>query len=260
MMRNATVVFIHGFWSSPATWDRVAGRLGSDPDLADLTMNRFGYESPKLPPLRILPFRIPGLVDIALDLESHLRFQLPDTPLAIVTHSQGGLVLQRYLARVVSEGRGAELDRIELIVMLACPNEGSEYLGSLRRAVGFGRHPQARDLETLNADVADAHRAVIHHVRIPIHAFSGSSDNVVPRASGQGTFKNAGSLPGDHFSILDPDLPGSSTVPALKNLLIQAFEQDPPRSPRPNEPKYHVEFHGPTAHTHIGDGLESSDH
>ncbi len=48
---------------------------------------------------------------------------------------------------MLNKGRGKELAEIKLIVMLACPNEGSEYLRSIRAMAGFGLHPQARDLE-----------------------------------------------------------------------------------------------------------------
>ncbi|MET7970902.1 alpha/beta hydrolase [Micromonospora sp. NPDC005305] len=254
-MRDATLLFIHGFWSSPATWDRIASRLDADVDLAPLRIKRFGYRSPKLS-LPLLPTRIPDQNDIAQDLASYIDHQLSAGPLAVVTHSQGGLILQRYLAWMVHEKRESDLARIELIVMLACPNEGSEYLRSIRRAAGFGRHPQARDLQTLSADVADTRRTVMHHVRIPLHAFSGSSDNVVPRASGQGAFQRVGSLPGDHFSILNPDVPGSSTVPVLKDLLVQTFIKDPadPQQPETKGPKYVVNFHGPSINTSVGDG------
>lgn len=254
-MRDATVLFIHGFWSSPATWDRILTLLDADADLAPLRIERFGYRSPKLS-LPLMPTRIPDQNDIAQDLASYIDHQLSTGPLAVVTHSQGGLILQRYLAWMVHEKRESDLDRVELIVMLACPNEGSEYLRSIRLAAGFGRHPQARDLQAFSADVADARRTVMHRVHIPLHAFSASSDNVVQRASGQGAFKNVGSLPGDHFSILNPDLPGSSTVPMLKNLLVQTFSKDRvvPEQPSTKGPKYVVNFHGPSINTVVSDG------
>jgi len=69
--------------------------------------------------------------------------------LAVVTHSQGGLILQRYLAWMLGEGRGRELTTIRLIVTLSCPNEGSEYLSSIRAVAGLGRHPHAGQLDVL---------------------------------------------------------------------------------------------------------------
>lgn len=247
-MRDAVVLLIHGFWSSPATWDRVAGRLGNDPDLAALRFERFGYRSPKLP-LPFLPTRVPDFDDIAQDLAGYLEHQVPEGPVAFVTHSQGGLILQRCLAWMVHEKRSEQLARIELAVLLACPNDGSEYLASLRRAAGSGRHPQARDLQALSKDVAEARRVVLHRTEVPVHAYSGSSDNVVKRSSGQGAWRNVGSLPGDHFSILDPESPGSQTAPTLKSLLAKTFNADPAARPTaeppgPGKSKYNVTING----------------
>ncbi|MBF5032999.1 MULTISPECIES: esterase/lipase family protein [Micromonospora] len=280
-MREAAVVFVHGFWSSPATWDRIIEKLEDDPVLTSLRFDRFGYRSPKLW-LPLLPSRIPDLNDVAQDLANYIEHQHPNGPLALVTHSQGGLVVQRCLAWMLRERRKSDVARIELVVMLACPNGGSEYLGSLRVAMGFGRRPQARDLQPHNTDVADALRTVMHSTRIPLYAYSGSSDNVVRRASGQGPFRHVGSLPGDHFSILDPDLPGSLTVRALRNRLVETFTARPPGPEptlRPGPPsvdhevadldadvlalqevdrepaghKYNITFYGPSYGTSIGD-------
>ncbi|MEV4510212.1 hypothetical protein AB0K00_14755 [Dactylosporangium sp. NPDC049525] len=41
-------MFIHGFWSSPRTWDRLARLVESDADLTGVRVDRFGYESPKI--------------------------------------------------------------------------------------------------------------------------------------------------------------------------------------------------------------------
>jgi len=45
---DVDLMLIHGFWSSPATWERLAARLREDTDLAGLRIHAFGYESPKL--------------------------------------------------------------------------------------------------------------------------------------------------------------------------------------------------------------------
>ncbi|MEV4510211.1 hypothetical protein AB0K00_14750 [Dactylosporangium sp. NPDC049525] len=109
----------------------------------------------------------------------------------IVTHSQGGLILQRHVAWMVHEGRARELARIRAIVLLACPNEGSEYLGTIRRALGFGRHPQAGQLATLVADATEARRTFLRSVvnaqtlsdrecPIPVHAYAGRTTTWSP--------------------------------------------------------------------------------
>jgi pimeloyl-ACP methyl ester carboxylesterase len=232
-MIEGSLVLVHGFWSSPATWRPMTNRIQADEDLRGLRVFPFGYESPKLR-MPMSPARIPRYDDIAQTLGAALTVAVPGGPTAIVTHSQGGLILQRFLAWMLNEGRGRELERIRLIVMLACPNEGAEYLRSIRAVLGFRRHPQAGELHTLNADAADARRAVLRGIvnahganerecRIPTWVYAGRTDNVVTRASAQSAFPNAGSLPGDHFSILDPDKPGDLTFPALKRHILDAL-------------------------------------
>jgi len=105
-MIDGHVVMIHGFWSSPSTWDRLSGVLEADPQLAGLRCHRYGYESPKLPSIPLLPFRVPDYDDIGEALRPYLATVAPAGDLAFVTHSQGGLILQRYLAWMLNEGRG----------------------------------------------------------------------------------------------------------------------------------------------------------
>ncbi len=231
---DADLVLMHGFWSSPTTWDPLVAVLQDDPDLADLRIHAFGYESPKLRwPLSQV--RIPDYNDIAQSLPAYLATHAPgNTPIAIVTHSQGGLILQRFLAWMLTEGRGRELARIRLAVMLSCPNEGSEYLRSIRAVIGLGRHPQASQLEVLDHEVREARRIVLRqvvnakviddrHCPIPIYVYSGRTDNIVRRESAQSVFPNAEVLPGDHFSILDPDTPDHLTGPILKSSILRAL-------------------------------------
>ena len=50
-MVEATLVTVHGFWSSPATWDRLAAVWQADDELNGLRIHGFGYPSPKKPRL-----------------------------------------------------------------------------------------------------------------------------------------------------------------------------------------------------------------
>jgi hypothetical protein len=216
--------------------------MSEDPDLGMLRFHRFSYLSPKFR-LPGLPSRIPDYDDIAQTLPTYLDTDIPEptAKIAILTHSQGGLILQRFLAWMLAEGRGRDLARIRLIVMLACPNEGSEYLRSIRAMTGFGRHPQAKALRVLDADVGEARRIVLRqiinattvddrHCPIPFYVYSGSADNVVRRESAQSVFPKTGVLPGDHFSILNPNMDGSITLPALKKLFLSKIVEQPPNS------------------------------
>ena len=179
--------------------------------------------------------RVPDYDDIAQTLATEYTVELAETAdIAIVTHSQGGLILQRFLTWMLHQGRGRELARIRTIVMLACPNGGSEYLRSVRHVLGFGRHAQAGSLEVLAKQVADTQRAVIqrivgatgvddHQCRIPFHVYAGNSDKVVTAASAQGAFPGASTLSGNHFSILDPASPGNHTAETVRDGLINAM-------------------------------------
>jgi pimeloyl-ACP methyl ester carboxylesterase len=231
---DADLVLIHGFWSSPATWDRLISRMRDDPDLAGQRIHAFGYESPKLR-WPGSPVRVPDYDDIAQSLPAYLAAHAhATTSIGVVTHSQGGLILQRFLAWMLTEGRGRELARLRLAVMLSCPNEGSEYLRSIRAATGFSHHPQAGQLDILSREVGEARRIVLRqvvnataiderHCPIPVHVYSGRSDNVVRRESAQSVFPSAEVLPGNHFSILDPEAPGNLTAPTLRRHFLETL-------------------------------------
>lgn len=239
-MVDATLVAVHGFGSSTATWDRLCAVWQADAELEGLKIHRFGYPSPKTPRLLSPGTRIPGFDDIAQMLAVDYATVLAGaSSIALITHSQGGLILQQFLAWMVGEGRAQELARIRTIVMLACPNSGSQYLASLRRALGYRRHPQAANLEVLSKQVADAHRTVLsrivnasgideHQCRIPFHVYAAGSDAIVPPASAQAAFPGAGTLAGNHFTVLDPDALGNRTADVIKHHIITDLAEQGP--------------------------------
>jgi len=238
-MINTTLVTIHGFWSSPTTWEQLSEIWNTDEQLQGVRIHPFGYSSPKRPRLPFSVTRIPDYDDIAQTLATEYMVALAGAAdVAIVTHSQGGLILQRFLTWMLQQGRGRELARIRTIVMLACPNGGSEYLQSIRHILRFGRHAQAGSLEVLSKPVADTHRTVLqrivnatgvdeHQCRIPFHVYAGSSDKVVTAASAQGAFPGASVLAGNHFSILDPTSPGNLTAETVKHHLLSDLPAGP---------------------------------
>ncbi|MET7397177.1 alpha/beta fold hydrolase [Dactylosporangium sp. NPDC005572] len=254
-MIDATLVTVHGFWSSPRTWDRLTSVWAHDERLAGLRIHHFGYPSPKAPRLPFSPTRIPDYEDIAQALANEYSVRLADAGAVVfVTHSQGRLILQRFLVWMLHEHRGRELARIASVVTLVCPNNGADYLRSLRRYLGYRRHPQAGELETLNREVADTQRAVLQDIvnasgigeyrcRIPVHVYAGIADGVVPAASAQATFPGAGSIAGNHYSILDPESPGGSTAETVRHHLLtdlSAHNRLPPRPPNGRRPSVTV--------------------
>ncbi|WP_314622625.1 esterase/lipase family protein [Streptomyces stackebrandtii] len=229
-------VFIHGFGSSSSVWDPFLDLIQSDADLGFVTPLPFDYATSliSLNPLR----RIPTFETIADDLKGFLDTEGEDfRDLALVSHSQGGLVIQRYLARMLADGRGRELSRIRRIVMFACPNAGSDFGKALRRGLPF--NPQEQQLRSFNQPVADTQRIVVTRIDhateitdskcpIPITVYAGTQDNIVTPASAHGVFKDVGALPGDHSSIVRPDTHRHRSYTALKRLLKKAAEERPP--------------------------------
>lgn len=232
-MVKVTLVTVHGFWSSSATWDRLITVWSADEHLRDLRIHPFGYWSPKKPRIPFSPSRIPDYNDIAQTFATEYTVKLADArAIAFVTHSQGGLVLQRFLIWMVQQGYGRQLSRIVSVVMLACPNNGADYLRSLRHALGYRRHAQAGSLEMLDKQVADTQRMVLerivnatgvddHQCRIPFHVYAGDSDRIVVAASAQAAFPGASTLAGTHFSILDPGAPGNCTANTVRHHLLE---------------------------------------
>lgn len=240
---RAGAVFVHGFLSSADVWARLLTLLRRDGDLAAFTWHTFQYASPRLSthPLR----RIPDLNNVADHLRTFLTHEVVGRdPLVLVSHSQGGLVVQRMLARTLADGRGPELARIRRIVMFACPNSGSDVALSLRRRAWFWRHPQEVELRPLNNMVADTHRIVVNQVihasevtsstcPIPIVAYAGETDGVVTPASARGVFPEVGVLPGDHHSLVRPDSHRHPSYTALKHHLLAGLSAPPPNPATP---------------------------
>ncbi|MEU3290543.1 esterase/lipase family protein [Streptomyces longwoodensis] len=233
------VVFIHGFLSSEETWDKIRDRVREDPSLATVDPLMFSYRTPvvSINPLR----RIPSYEDIADALDTYLETAAENyEAIALVGHSQGGLIIQRHLHRVIGRGGAEQLRRIRRVILFACPNNGSELARSWLR-----RNPQRRQLHVLNREVMDAQRTVINQVvhavdvrphccPIPFKVYAGTEDNVVTLASAQGVFPDARALPGDHFTIIKPDSIQHRSHLALRKDLIDTFGLgQEPASPPP---------------------------
>lgn len=238
MRDNRTgVVLVHGFKSGPVTWDPFRLLAARDPELAPVTAIPFEYATGvwTANPLQVLPSldTVADSLKDFIDTSCH-RFER----LVLVSHSQGGLVIQRFLARMAHEGRASDLPRVRRIVMLACPNSGAEIALTLRRLL-VRRNPQEAQLRPLNEQVADTQRTVLRDFvnareitdrtcPIPFSVYAGASDNIVPAASARGVFPDAAALPGDHFTIVKTDSPTHRTYQTLRRLILLASVDDPP--------------------------------
>ncbi|MFE7369328.1 alpha/beta fold hydrolase [Streptomyces anulatus] len=254
-MHQAAVVFVHGLFSSPATWTPLQQEMSKIPGVSeeyDFLFFEYATRPVTWNPLR----RMPDLDTIAESLRGFIGDLTSGYErVALVTHSQGGLVAQRYLSRMLLAGRGRELARIRRLVMFACPNNGSDlFLLARRGLIPMTRNSQERELKPLQTSVLETQRRVIDGIvraseiadtscPIPIVAYAGESDNVVVPSSAAGFFPETGVLPGDHFSVIRPSGPNSRIVHAvrkeLSKVLVEPFpaeaypEADIPHRRRP---------------------------
>jgi pimeloyl-ACP methyl ester carboxylesterase len=234
LTERVAVVFIHGLFSSARTWAAFNILMRDDHGLGDFDRFEFEYWSPffRFNPLR----RIPNYSAIADTLLTFLETRTSDyRKIVLVTHSQGGLIVQRYLARRLAGGHGEELRRIRQIVMYACPNNGSQALLALRKHARFWVNPQERALRPFDEEIHQTRRIVHLQVvnatettsstaPIPVAVYAGSEDGIVPLPSAQDVFPDAAALPGDHSTIIRPDSPDHLSYLALRRHLLQLVE------------------------------------
>lgn len=227
------VVFVHGFSSSSAIWDNLLGLLHSESVDADFNLLSFGY------PTRLFnvnPKRaIPSIEACAELLDSYLgRHISPRTPSVLVSHSQGGLVVQRFIANMLEAGRGVKVRRLVRVVMFACPNDGSDFFLGIRRLI-LRRNPQERRLRPLDEMISETRRVILQRAvyatavteaTCPLHvtAYVGLQDGVVSRGSAKGPFPNTAALDGDHSSIISPASVVDESYLALTGELRAALE------------------------------------
>jgi pimeloyl-ACP methyl ester carboxylesterase len=213
-----TVVFVHGFISSPEVWKPFIDRLKLDKDFPPERFRflTFAY------PTRILELnpekRIPSIGDCGDELANFVKLRCADADaLFLVGHSMGGLVIEAMLAAKL-KGCATDLQRIRGVIQFATPNRGSNLLSDTRSILTklTGKQPQEQGLRTLNEDtddvLRDVERAILRATSItkytcPIafQVFYGLQDNIVSKVSARGPFDEVGALPGDHSSILQGD-------------------------------------------------------
>lgn len=230
------VVFVHGILSSAATWGMMMALIQTDTDISPrVKLHGFEYSSPRLNlnPAR----RIPDLDDIADRFGVFLDVKLGGGSVLLVAHSQGGLVVQRYLVRRLSRGKGEQLARIRGILMYATPNTGSDFFLPLRKRLSLVvPNPQEQQLRPFVSAIEDCHRQFMESVvfaqgcgpsecRIPVEAYAGESDAIVKRASALSTIPEGGMLPGDHWAIIRPASAADERYLVLRRMIAAALDE-----------------------------------
>ncbi|MFF3176502.1 tetratricopeptide repeat protein [Streptomyces sp. NPDC057900] len=230
------LVLVHGLFSSAKVWQAFEALIADDPELAGwVSVHTFQYDSPLI---RLRPDRrVAETDDVADQLGTFLENGLPDAErIVLVTHSQGGLVVQRFLARKLWHGEGRELTRIKHFTMFACPNTGSGFFLTVRKALPLWRNPQERQLRPFDRAVTEAQRTVLSsvvHAReysdqecpIPVLAYGGTADDVVPPVVARGVFPKGGVVTADHFSIVQPADRSAAAYQSVRRALIKVAEE-----------------------------------
>lgn len=233
-MRETTVVFVHGFRSSPECWNPFVKRLQKDADFGQAyRFTHFQYPT-KFGERNLLK-RIPGIDECGKYLGSFLDGQPEFEQLFLVGHSMGGLVIQSFLAQKIRSHRATDLAKIRSVILFATPNRGTTKLNWLRGICSkFFGNPQEVGLRVLDKDVAEISELITKNILtaesadkmccpIPFQVFWGLQDDVVPEVSARSSFVEVDPLPGGHNDIIkcDPGDPyGEERYQALKNALL----------------------------------------
>jgi pimeloyl-ACP methyl ester carboxylesterase len=214
--RKAMLIFVHGFGSSAKCWDRLISLLKKNEHItSQYDCECFEYPTTwfSFNPLR----RLPRIKEIARSLREFIdseRFY--GRELTLIGHSQGGLVIQSYLAEMLETGQGEKLSALRQILLMSTPHLGSTLLSPLRTMLScVVPNPQEYSLQVLNAEVADIGKVIRERVveakegsaqawPVPVHCFYGMQDGIVLEASACGAFDRVTPLEGDHFTILQP--------------------------------------------------------
>lgn len=242
LMSAATLVLVHGINSSSATWSSLKARMENDVDLVDYTVAPpFDYEARLV--RRFGKRRSPTQADVAVQLATHVKAHVPnDREVVFVAHSQGGLIVQRLIADYLEAGRGEELARVRCVVLLSCPNSGSQTLAIARRFMGAILNPQDKTLSVFNTEIEHVRSVVLSRgvnarsvsdttCPITFRVYAGATDGIVPSVSAKGLFPGEifGVLPGDHSSILDFSDPAGTGYLSVKAAIVM-----------PSRPRTHV--------------------
>ncbi|MEV5263780.1 esterase/lipase family protein [Streptomyces werraensis] len=241
--RRTVAVFIHGLFSdADGAWGVMRELLEKDEELSELRQLYFEYRSPWR---RSRPYRrIPQYRDLASELATYLDSHVDRTrdDLILVTHSQGGLLAQRFLAEASRRGEADQLRHIKGVIMFACPTAGSAFglkWRGVMRWLQLVRSPQERSLRPLDPEVKEAERTVVQNfayanettqVSCPMHfyVYAGSSDAIVQPASAHGPFRWAGTLPGGHSEIVRPSSHSDVRYVSLKKRLTELMTVQSP--------------------------------
>ncbi|MCQ8181039.1 hypothetical protein U737_03115 [Methylomonas sp. LW13] len=243
------ILFVHGFCGGEATWKN--GEARSFPELLsdDLEISgnydiaHFSYFTKllnlfaKAGKVSTFVKRIFGtshgklannisIEEIGNLLRTEIRFKLQSYDnIIVVAHSMGGLVTKSAITKDIEE---KTLPKIKLFISLAVPHQGAE-------AATFGKlisdNLQIEGLSPLNDFIHKINDKWLKTSLRPITKyFYGVHDSVVKKTSAVPIDKeksDAISVDEDHTSITKPENSASTTVIAVKQIILDFEKNDP---------------------------------
>lgn len=219
-------MFVHGLSANPATtWRPIFDLCCSDPAFREYCIDTYTYPT-KL--LRI-PFtqRLPSLPELASGLKTEIESRHQRrSPVILVGHSLGGLIIRQYIVSELHAGRAPLADAV---VLYATPSTGAalakvgstlswdhKHLAQLCRGSTF--------IEQLNRDWV----TLDVEAKVPVRFVVGGTDAVVP-AEGSKLY------PGQTFHMLighdHRTIVQASSLTDLRYTALSSFVNLPGRSP-----------------------------
>ena len=252
--KKGLILFVHGFGSSRKCWAPLLELLGGDERIT----TRYQFATWEYPTSWInlnLLGRIPGIQEIGKALGKRIDSpEFRDRELTLVGHSQGGLIIQSWIAGLLT-GEASRLENVRQAIFFATPSHGSTMAMSVRLLFStLFTNPQEATLRVLSPDVSGVRNLVREHVvaatrdsttewRLPIHALCGMQDGIVVEDSARGPFDSVIPVPGNHFTILRPKDRDDDRYTEFVELLLdpgghtQRFEIDEYKTVLRVEPK-----------------------
>ncbi len=235
---KSLAIFIHGINADYTSWDQLFKLMGKDPAMTSaFDWLPFKYQSKVFHGLLDIRSRLPDYDDITQQLDQFigLNFTSRYKQLFLVGHSQGGLILQAWLAKVLTEGRGDTLKAVREILFICTPTLGSAIASPLRKLIfSFITDPQEERLRAFNSEVAKTRRYVEErvvqtytrdatHCPVPIISIWGAEDNIVTSAAAQASFDSILVMDGHHSSVLKPTSLVDTRYQLISSALLQPY-------------------------------------
>jgi hypothetical protein len=234
------LLFVHGFCSDHNTWDPMLRCFRHDPELAArYQLETVDYKTGPLafPVIK----RLPTVDEIGAYLDRKFRELMYDPhtdenryiDATLIGHSMGGLAIKAMLTGMLEDRRGKEFQFIRQAIFFATPHLGSMTMETIRGFLGkLIPNEQEKFLRGFNADITKLHQRTLSRIirakrrdddeyPLPMTAYWGMEDNIVPQHSAQGLLDNAIALPGSHTEVHCP----TREVPDAFDALTSALER-----------------------------------